>query len=65
LNKQPHALVIPGTRRQTHLGSNWAAGQVELNAVQVAALDALFAPGVVAGERYTEGGWVGIESARG
>ena len=65
LNKQPHVLVIPGTRRQTHLGSNWAAGQIALNAVQVAALDALFAPGTVAGERYTEGGWVGIESARG
>jgi aryl-alcohol dehydrogenase-like predicted oxidoreductase len=65
LHKQPHVLVIPGTRRQTHLGSNWAAGQIDLNGVQVAALDALFAPGTVAGERYTEGGWVGIESARG
>ncbi|MDC8770209.1 aldo/keto reductase [Roseateles albus] len=64
LNKHPHVLVIPGTRRQTHLGSNWSAGQIALNAVQVAALDALFAAGAVAGERYTEGGWVGIESVR-
>ncbi|MCV2370574.1 aldo/keto reductase [Roseateles oligotrophus] len=64
LHKQPHVLVIPGTRRQTHLGSNWAACRIDLNAVQMAALDALFAPGAVAGERYTEGGWVGIESAR-
>ncbi|MCV2360733.1 aldo/keto reductase [Paucibacter sp. TC2R-5] len=64
LNKHPHVLVIPGTRRQTHLGSNWSAGQIDLNAVQVDALDALFAAGAVAGERYTEGGWVGIESVR-
>jgi len=64
LAKQPHALVIPGTRRQKHLGSNWAAGSLALSPVQVQTLDELFKPGAVAGERYTEGGWVGIESAR-
>ncbi|MBT9492848.1 MAG: aldo/keto reductase [Paucibacter sp.] len=65
LNKQAHVLVIPGTRRRTHLASNWAAGQIRLTTEQLTALDALFAPGSVTGERYTEGGWVGIESPRG
>ena len=62
LAKQPHALLIPGTRRQTHLRSNWSAGQVLLDTAQVQQLDALFAPGAVAGARYTEQGFVGIES---
>ncbi len=65
LNKQPHLLVIPGTRRQSHLRSNWEAGALTLTPAQMDALDRLFAPGVVAGARYTEGGWVGIESQRG
>ncbi|MEJ6007991.1 aldo/keto reductase [Paucibacter sp. AS339] len=64
LNKQPHAMVIPGTRRQTHLRSNWEAGALALTPTQMDSLDALFAAGAVAGSRYTEGGWVGIESAR-
>ncbi|WP_082680145.1 aldo/keto reductase [Paucibacter sp. KCTC 42545] len=64
LHKQPHALVIPGTRRQSHLRSNWAAGGLRLSPAQLQTLDDLFRPGAVAGERYTEGGWVGIESAR-
>ncbi|MEJ6001392.1 aldo/keto reductase [Paucibacter soli] len=64
LNKQPHAHVIPGTRRRQHLRSNWEAAQLVLTAAQLQALDQLFAPGVVAGERYAELGWVGIESAR-
>ena len=63
VTKQPHALVIPGTRRQTHLRSNWAAGQLALDAQQVQQLDTLFASGAVAGARYTEQGFVGIESA--
>ena len=63
VTKQPHALVIPGTRRQTHLRSNWAAGQLALDAQQLQQLDTLFASGAVAGARYTEQGFVGIESA--
>lgn len=65
LHQQPHTLVIPGTRRQKHLLSNWAAGQIQLEPTQVDTLNRLFAPGSVAGSRYTELGWVGIESARG
>ena len=65
LHQQQHTVVIPGTRRQTHLRSNWAAGQIRLDAAQLDTLNHVFAPGSVAGERYTEKGWVGIESARG
>lgn len=64
LNKQPHALVIPGTRRQTHLRSNAQAATLHLSAVQLQTLDDLFVPGSVQGSRYTEGGWLGIESSR-
>jgi aryl-alcohol dehydrogenase-like predicted oxidoreductase len=64
LNKHPNTLVIPGTRRQTHCATNWAAAQIELGTQQVQALDELFAHGAALGERYTEGGWVGIEAAR-
>ena len=62
LGKQPHAVVIPGTRRQTHLRSNWAAGQLALDAKQLQQLDTLFAADAVAGARYTEAGRIGIES---
>lgn len=62
LGRQPHAAVIPGTRRQTHLRSNWAADQLVLSAAQMQQLDALFAPGTVAGARYTAQGDGGIES---
>jgi aryl-alcohol dehydrogenase-like predicted oxidoreductase len=64
LSLAPHTHVIPGTRRQSYLRSNIAAGAITLNAAQKAALDALFARGAVMGDRYTEKGWVGIESPR-
>ncbi|MDT9002052.1 aldo/keto reductase [Paucibacter sp. APW11] len=64
LGSGEHVLVIPGTRRRRHLASNWAAGTLRLGAAQRQQLDQLFAPGAVAGARYTELGWVGIESAR-
>ena len=63
LGKQGHAVVIPGTRRQTHLRSNWAAGQLALEAEQMRQLDSLFAVGRASGARYTEAGRIGIESA--
>ncbi|MDC8785562.1 aldo/keto reductase [Roseateles koreensis] len=65
LHKYPHVYVIPGTRRRTHLASNWGAASLVLAPQQVQALDDLFVPGRVQGARYTEGGWVGIESPRG
>lgn len=61
LAKQPHVLPIPGTRRIAYLESNALAAQVTLSPAEVAELDALFAPGHVAGARYPDAGFVGIE----
>jgi aryl-alcohol dehydrogenase-like predicted oxidoreductase len=61
LCKHPHVIPIPGTRRRTYLAENVAAASVALSAADVAALDAMFPPDGVAGERYPAGGWAGIE----
>jgi aryl-alcohol dehydrogenase-like predicted oxidoreductase len=47
---------IPGTKRRAYLAENAAAAAIRLTAEQVAALDTLFAPDAVAGERYSEEG---------
>lgn len=47
-------LPIPGTRSIAHMGENLAAGELRLEATTVARLDALLAPGRVAGGRYGE-----------
>lgn len=63
LNRHPHVLPIPGTRRSSHLQQNLAAAQAQLSTETMEALDVLFAPGQVAGARYTEAGWAGIEAS--
>lgn len=63
LHRHPHVLPIPGTRRSQHLQQNLAAAQATLPAGVMEMLDVLFAPGQVAGARYTEAGWVGIEGS--
>ena len=60
LSKHDHVVPIPGTKRRAYLAENAAAAAIRLTAEQVAALDALFAPGAVAGERYTEEGMKGV-----
>lgn len=62
LNKQPNVIPIPGTRRIAYLESNVQAADVVLTAEDVAELDALFDPARVAGARYPDAGFVGIES---
>ena len=62
LTKQPHVVPIPGTRRIERLQENVAAADMRLDAAQMAAVEAVFAPGAAQGERYTEAGWVGMES---
>ncbi len=62
LNKQPHVVPIPGTRRMPYLESNVRAADVTLSADEIAELDRLFAPERVAGERYPDAGFVGIEA---
>ncbi len=52
LAKDDNIVPIPGTRRQKYLEENVAATRIRLSPEEVAALDALFAPGAVAGTRY-------------
>ena len=61
LAKHPHVLPIPGTRRIQWLESNAHAAEVRLDSPEVAELDALFDPTKVAGARYPDAGFVGIE----
>ena len=61
LNKAPHVIPIPGTRRITYLESNVSAADITLTADELAELDRLFDPLAVAGARYPEGGFVGVE----
>lgn len=56
LNKQPHVVPIPGTRRIKYLEENIAATAIRLADAEVATLDALFAPEAVAGTRYPAAG---------
>jgi aryl-alcohol dehydrogenase-like predicted oxidoreductase len=60
INKHPHVVPIPGTKRRTYLAENAAAAEVKLNAADIAELDRIFAPGAVAGARYTEEGMKGV-----
>ncbi len=61
LNKHPHVIPIPGTRRVAYLESNVHAADIRLTPEQVKALDELFDSAKVAGQRYPEAGFVGIE----
>jgi aryl-alcohol dehydrogenase-like predicted oxidoreductase len=56
LARQDNVVPIPGTKRRAYLAENAAAAAIRLTAEQVAALDTLFAPDAVAGERYSEEG---------
>jgi aryl-alcohol dehydrogenase-like predicted oxidoreductase len=52
---------IPGTKHVKYLEENAGALDVRLTQDQLRALDALFPPGVVAGERYAEAGMKAVE----
>lgn len=60
LCKHPHVIPIPGTRRITYLEQNIAAAGIALSDADIAALDAMFPPEQVAGERYTPEGMKGV-----
>ena len=53
INKHPHVVPIPGTKRRTYLAENAAAAEIKLNAADIAELDRIFAPGAVAARGYT------------
>jgi len=61
LNKAPHVIPIPGTRRISYLESNAASAAIALSADEIAWLDRLFDPAAVAGARYPEAGFAGVE----
>lgn len=50
--KSPNTIAIPGTKRIKYLEENVAASQVELTPADIKALDELFPPSAIAGERY-------------
>ena len=64
LNKQPNVIPIPGTRRRARLEENLAAANVQLDASQMAQIEAVFSSGAVQGQRYPDAGWVGMEQRR-
>jgi len=64
LNKQPHVIPIPGTRRIAYLESNVSAASIALTQEEIMELDALFDPAVIAGDRYPAAGLAGIESVQ-
>jgi aryl-alcohol dehydrogenase-like predicted oxidoreductase len=54
--RSPEVIPIPGTRRMRRLEENAAAANIVLDPATRARLDALFAPGAIAGERYDADG---------
>lgn len=56
LHQGDDIVPIPGTKRRRYLAENAAAVPVRLSAEVLNRLDALFAPGAVAGARYPEAG---------
>jgi aryl-alcohol dehydrogenase-like predicted oxidoreductase len=49
-------LAIPGTRKRSRLDENLGALDVRLDASDLAAIDAVFPPEAIAGERYVDSG---------
>ena len=63
LNRQPHVIPIPGTRRSERLQENLLAARLRLDADQLAQLEAVFACGVAQGARYPDAGRAGMETS--
>lgn len=63
LSKQPDVVPIPGTKRPRYVIENAAATQIGLSVEEIAALDQLFDPAAVAGERYAADRMGSIERA--
>jgi aryl-alcohol dehydrogenase-like predicted oxidoreductase len=61
LGKHAHVVPIPGTRRIPYLEQNAAAVAHGLTNAEIAELDRLFDPALVAGDRYPAAGMAGIE----
>lgn len=55
LSRGPHVVAIPGTTSADHQAENLAAAGIVVDEGLLARVDALFAPGAVAGPRYPAG----------
>ncbi|MBI9078049.1 MAG: aldo/keto reductase [Desulfatibacillum sp.] len=60
LSRGEDIVPIPGTRRLEYLKENLGALDIALSPEEIAALNQAFAPGVIAGERYTPEGMAGL-----
>ncbi len=63
LCKHSDVVPIPGTKRPRYVIENAAAAAIRLSAEEIAALDELFDPAAVIGERYSPTAMTHIESA--
>lgn len=62
LGRYEHLAVIPGTRSIARLEENCAAAGIRLESGDIQKLDAVFAPGVTHGERYSVEGMKGANA---
>ena len=62
IQKHPHVVPIPGTKRPRYLIENAAAADIALTEADISQLDSLFSPSAVQGERYPDARMVGIEA---
>jgi aryl-alcohol dehydrogenase-like predicted oxidoreductase len=61
LAKAPNIVPIPGTRTAQHLEECAAAAEIALSVAQLKDLETALPAGFAAGERYSDGQWVGIQ----
>jgi aryl-alcohol dehydrogenase-like predicted oxidoreductase len=64
LARGPHVIAIPGTRSIAHLDENLAAASRPAALETLAAVDALFAPGAVQGNRYPPAAQAQVDTER-
>jgi aryl-alcohol dehydrogenase-like predicted oxidoreductase len=64
LHQAPHIVPIPGTTKVAHMQDNVAASKIELSAKTMAALNDLFKPGSVVGERYDAQGTSEVDTEK-
>lgn len=62
LAKNPDVVPIPGTKRPRYVIENAAATEIDLSSAETAALDRLFDPAAVTGERYASDRMSNIET---
>lgn len=62
LNKNPKIIPIPGTKRRKYLEENIHATDIKLSKDEIEKIDKIFAPDLVAGNRYTDEGMKTVDN---